>query len=145
MIREGEEKLTVIKEEYIIGGRPYDIEEAPFQASLRHTGKHICGAVIISERHALTAAHCYDAYSDLTVYSFVVGSSNANDNSDAFKTTLKDFIQHDDYFIITNVNDIALLVLEEKLPINMKTIAPIRLPSPNAPLPVGKLANVTGW
>lgn len=145
MIDDGRTKPTSYDEQLIIGGRSFDIEEAPFQASLRHTGKHLCGAVIISERHALTAAHCYDSYSDLSVYSLLVGSSRANGDDNAFETALKDFIMHDDYFIITNVNDIAIVVVQDKLPINMKTIALIGLPMHNIPLSVGHVANVTGW
>lgn len=46
----------------IVGGEPTSIEEYPYQASLRYQSSHRCGAVIISEYYALTAAHCTDGY-----------------------------------------------------------------------------------
>lgn len=48
----------------IVGGFDIDIEEVPYQVSLRlrlpYSGEpfHICGAAIISEFNILTAAHC---------------------------------------------------------------------------------------
>lgn len=43
----------------IIGGQEIQIEDAPFQASLQVKGNgHNCGAIIISLRFVLTAAHC---------------------------------------------------------------------------------------
>lgn len=46
----------------IVGGEPTTIEKYPYQASLRYQSTHRCGAVIISENYALTAAHCTDGY-----------------------------------------------------------------------------------
>ncbi|KAJ9597895.1 hypothetical protein L9F63_011261, partial [Diploptera punctata] len=44
----------------IIGGENADIVNYPYQLSLEHREVHICGAVIISENWAVTAAHCVD-------------------------------------------------------------------------------------
>lgn len=42
----------------IVGGFPTTIEKNPWQVSLQHYGRHICGGSIISEKWILTAAHC---------------------------------------------------------------------------------------
>lgn len=50
----------------IVNGYVVDIEEVPYQASLRRRTlagwSHMCGAVVINERAILTAAHCADGY-----------------------------------------------------------------------------------
>jgi hypothetical protein len=61
----------------ILGGENVDIANHPHQLSLQWLGFHICGAIIISQRWALSAAHCFldnDLPSDVT----------DNDNSGVF-------------------------------------------------------------
>lgn len=58
----------------IVGGHDVNIEDFPYQLSLQSYGRHICGASIISEQWALTAAHCVK-YTDPKVVSFRSGSS----------------------------------------------------------------------
>lgn len=43
----------------ITGGEPADIIEFPWQVSIFHQGKHLCGGSILSEWWILTAAHCF--------------------------------------------------------------------------------------
>ncbi|XP_074040374.1 trypsin 3A1-like [Leptinotarsa decemlineata] len=43
----------------IIGGRSVQIEEFPYQLSLRYNGTPICGAALITKDRALTVAHCF--------------------------------------------------------------------------------------
>lgn len=48
----------------IVGGQDVDITQLPFTLSLERNGAvHVCGASIISQSFALTAAHCVDRYS----------------------------------------------------------------------------------
>lgn len=42
----------------IFGGSETTIDMIPWQVSLRHNGKHICGGAIITAQWILTAAHC---------------------------------------------------------------------------------------
>lgn len=42
----------------IVGGKDADIEDFPYQVSLRFLDDHFCGASILSEKYVLTAAHC---------------------------------------------------------------------------------------
>lgn len=42
----------------IIGGDPVAITNHPYQLSLQYFGSHICGASLLSNNIAITAAHC---------------------------------------------------------------------------------------
>ncbi|XP_066999473.1 trypsin-7 isoform X2 [Anabrus simplex] len=42
----------------IVGGELADIKDIPYQVSLQFNGQHGCGASIISNEWAITAAHC---------------------------------------------------------------------------------------
>lgn len=42
----------------IVGGIKADIVQFPYQLSFQYYGSHICGASILSDIWALTAAHC---------------------------------------------------------------------------------------
>lgn len=46
----------------MIGGKPADISELPYVASVLYRGDHICGGVIVSRYFVLTAAQCFKKY-----------------------------------------------------------------------------------
>lgn len=53
----------------IVGGVDADIENFPYQLSLRRLGSHSCGASIISSNWALSAAHCTHPLPDVSIVS----------------------------------------------------------------------------
>ncbi|CAG2064873.1 unnamed protein product [Timema podura] len=46
----------------IVGGELANIENYPYQLSYEYDGRHRCGAVIISDTWAVSAAHCTIRY-----------------------------------------------------------------------------------
>ena len=43
---------------FIVGGRPAQDGEAPWQVSIQRGSFHFCGGTIINENFIVTAAHC---------------------------------------------------------------------------------------
>lgn len=122
------------------------IAEAPHMVNLRHLLTPVCGASIISGRHCLTAAQCFEEGTEARQYSIVVGDSSiAGRDQSAFSTRVNRFIVHEEYNAQTKRNDIAVLLLENPLPLNDLTIVAIELPPFNARVPFGSNGTVTGW
>lgn len=106
------------------GGQEIQIESSPYMASLRELEnikpRHLCGAVIISEKYLLTAAQCfYSKQPDW--FGITVGTNTKNDNSIADRN-IKRIIVHEQYdeFAAPFKHDIALMELSEPLQFNEK-------------------------
>ena len=57
----------------VIGGSNANIANHPWVASLRNTATHVCGAVLIGNTRAVTAAHCGGSAVYVVVIVRVVG------------------------------------------------------------------------
>lgn len=83
----------------MVGGQSAARGQFPHQASLQYKSggivfEHECGAVIISENWALTAASCRDSF-DLRRYRVVAGITKIGVNSDDVQIRqLEEFILH---------------------------------------------------
>lgn len=112
--------ITLLKPR-IVGGKATEITSAPFMASLRELGydqyKHLCGAVIISQKHVLTAAQCIHSKQP-SWFGIAVGS-NRKDDDKAELHTIKRIVIHEDYdaFVAPFKHDIALIELDNPLKI----------------------------
>lgn len=103
----------------INGGQAVEVTRAPFMASLRELGhdqyKHLCGSVIISQKHVLTAAQCIHT-NQASWFGITVGSNKKNDDK-AEIHKIKRIVVHEDYdeFNAPFKHDIALIELENPL------------------------------
>jgi len=125
----------------IVGGKDVNIEDYPYQLSLLYYGSHICGASIVSENIAVTAAHC--TYGSSASYLSVRASSSIKGSGGQVVSVAK-IHQHPkfDYFNI----DYDISVLELSSPITLGTGAqPIALPEENEDVPGGTNSVVSGW
>lgn len=107
----------------INGGQEGKIEEFPFVASLRELGdtnqyKHLCGAVIISEKYLLSAAQCFYSQQE-SWFGITVGSNKKNDETAAVHG-IKRILVHENYdpFTAPFKHDIALIELNQPLKFN---------------------------
>ncbi|KAH8281746.1 hypothetical protein KR054_002652, partial [Drosophila jambulina] len=128
---------------HIVGGRRIEIQEAPWQVSLRHEGNHVCSAAIYTTRIIITAAHCLIS-EDGTEYhinqlSVSVGSTSRS-NGTVFEVDAKIF--HPKFRNVSSHYDIAVLRLREPLVLG-NTVQPIVLAKKNPA--AGSIASVTGW
>lgn len=113
---------------------------------MRFRNQHVCGAAILSQRHCLTAAHCFQPRTLQNQYSVIVGSNTVSGRDrGAFQTSILRFILHNQYDPRTYRNDIAVLQLQNQLPLNRQTIIAIGLPAHNQLLPIGRSGKVSGW
>ncbi|XP_059622965.1 trypsin-1-like [Phlebotomus argentipes] len=124
----------------IVGGYEVNVEEAPYQASLQ-TDYSSCGASIISENFALTAAHCTDdAIADM--FTLRVGSSYHAKGGKV--VNVKRIVQHPQWNPQTIDYDFALLELAETLTFS-EACQPVDLPEQDQDVEDGALLLVSGW
>lgn len=128
--------------ERIVGGRDASIRDFPYQLSLEVHQKHLCGAIIVTEKRALTAAHCTSH--SASVMSVSYGSDLLNE-SNYKRIALRKYIKHPKYDKFTMEYDIAVLFLKDSLVFNKRTIQPVKLPEAGDTLLDGTVMQVSGW
>ncbi|EDV58578.1 trypsin delta/gamma-like protein CG30031 [Drosophila erecta] len=124
----------------VLGGKPIEIEQAPWQVSLHHRGNFKCGGSIYSENIIITAAHCFFTGTervDDQGHQVRIGSALKYSNGSLVEV---DVIKIHENFNV--VNDIAIVRLNKPLVFTNK-VQPIPLAKKN-PFP-GSIAFVSGW
>ncbi|XP_063360754.1 trypsin alpha-3-like [Cydia amplana] len=131
----------------IVNGYTVDISDVPYQATLRRRvisgWGHMCGAVIINLRAALTAGHCGDSYvTEPSYLRLVVGTSSRLTGGSTYEISVVHV--HEEYSSSTLENDIAVLVTSKKMKFG-KNVQNVALAPPNHSLPAGSEALVSGY
>nr|XP_017089554.2 uncharacterized protein LOC108120408 isoform X1 [Drosophila bipectinata] len=138
------------EEERVVKGHAAQRGRHPWQATIRtrgrgHISSHWCGAVVISKRHLLTAAHCL--YGNKKGAYFVrVGDHYANiAESSEVDTFIEHWYIHEKFRDGSRMNnDIALVVL--KTPLRFSDyVQPICLPDKNEKLVESRMCTISGW
>ncbi|XP_011863819.1 PREDICTED: trypsin-1-like isoform X2 [Vollenhovia emeryi] len=119
-------------------GTVTDIQQHPYQLSLQRGLRHICGAVIISNKWVVTAAHCVG--SPASAYGLRAGSNDKYDGGVYYP--VKKIVRHPAYNFLTIDYDIALLEIDGEITFNDRA-QPVKLPKRE--LEGGVMVNVTGW
>ncbi|XP_011694179.1 PREDICTED: trypsin-1-like isoform X2 [Wasmannia auropunctata] len=122
----------------IARGTVTDIKQHPYQLSLQRGSRHACGAVIVSNKWVVTAAHCVSSPAS-EVYRLHAGS---NDKYGGVFYPVKRIVQHPAYNFLTIDYDIALLEIDGEITFNDR-VQPVKLPEKE--LASGTMVNVTGW
>nr|XP_033811914.1 transmembrane protease serine 9 [Geotrypetes seraphini] len=128
----------------IVGGTGASRGEWPWQVSLWLRRKeHKCGAVLIADKWLLSAAHCFDIYSDPKMWSAYMGTPFLNGIEGRVEKIYR-IHRHPFYNGYTLDNDVALLEL--LAPLTYSTaIKPICLPDPTHIFFEGTKCFITGW
>lgn len=115
----------------IVGGRPAEKGELPFQVGLRSTTthRHFCGGSIISPTYILSAAHCIVlAFDDLYVQLpshiiyIIAGQIELNRTAKSIVRSVEHILPHENYDPMRLYNDIALIKLKLDLPVKEKSL-----------------------
>ncbi|XP_039230208.1 uncharacterized protein LOC6532617 isoform X3 [Drosophila yakuba] len=138
------------REERVVRGNVAQRGRHPWQATIRTRGRggissHWCGAVVISKRHLLTAAHCLYG-SPKGAYFVRVGDHYANiAESSEVDSFIENWYLHENFRKGTHMNnDIALVVLKTPLKFS-DYVQPICLPEKNAELVQDRKCTISGW
>ncbi|CAN7984352.1 unnamed protein product [Ixodes hexagonus] len=134
----------------IVGGRNSFFGEWPWQVLVKEATwlglfiKNKCGGVLISNKYALTAAHCQPGF--LSSLLVVLGEHDLSGDYEKMKPVsvpVRRMIVHRHYNPATFENDLALLEMER--PVTFQPhIVPICLPGKNEDF-TGRTSYVTGW
>lgn len=137
-------------EERVINGSIAKRGRHPWQATIRTRGRggissHWCGAVIISKKLILTAAHCLAGYPKGS-YFIRVGDHYANiAEASEVDSNIENWYIHEKFREDKHMNnDIALILLKTALRFN-DYVQPICLPEKGAQLEAGRSCTISGW
>ncbi|KAL7834322.1 hypothetical protein SRHO_G00285690 [Serrasalmus rhombeus] len=128
------------REKRIINGKPPRVKW-PWFVRLEHDNAG-CGGALVSDRHVLTAAHCFDNINHKDDWLVYVGVVRRNKRSNPYK--IKEIILHEDYDGDSIENDIALLTLSQLVQFS-DNIHSVCLPSPDHIFPHGTKCWVAGF
>ncbi|XP_073842048.1 tequila isoform X2 [Musca autumnalis] len=137
-------------EERVINGSIAKRGRHPWQATIRTRGRggissHWCGAVIISKKLILTAAHCLAGYPKGS-YFVRVGDHYANiAESSEVDSNIENWYIHERFREEKHMNnDIALILLKNGLRFN-DYVQPICLPEKGSQLQANRKCTISGW
>ncbi|XP_011290630.1 uncharacterized protein LOC101896627 isoform X2 [Musca domestica] len=137
-------------EERVINGSIAKRGRHPWQATIRTRGRggissHWCGAVIISKKLILTAAHCLAGYPKGS-YFVRVGDHYANiAEASEVDSNIENWYIHERFREEKHMNnDIALILLKNSLRFN-DYVQPICLPEKGSQLQANRMCTISGW
>lgn len=131
----------------IVGGTDAVSGAWPWQVSLQIRGQHICGGSIISSRWILSAAHCFQSYSNPLSWTVMFGDVSLHRMALANQSkSVEKIISHEQYNSDTNDYDVALMKLSSPLNCSSTaTVKPVCLPNDGVDLSPERPAWITGW
>ncbi|KYN01157.1 Chymotrypsin-1 [Cyphomyrmex costatus] len=111
----------------IVGGKPANEGQFPYQASLRINDNHFCGGSVINNRWILTASHCLTGFND-TAITVVLGTNTLNKGGDKYLSIKK--LVHPYYNSVLIWNDVGLIKVNKDIVFGDK-VKSIALPTKN--------------
>ncbi|XP_049790582.1 trypsin delta-like [Schistocerca nitens] len=125
----------------IINGVDAAPGEFPAQLSMQTDGRHFCGASILNENWAITAAHCFDNGGSVEVLAGTTKlDSGGTRHSVEFVEVHPKYNSSDSW-----VNDVAVMRVSPPFQIDNVTVARIQLPAEGEETPAGTNVTVIGW
>uniref|UniRef100_A0A1Y9IVV6 Peptidase S1 domain-containing protein n=1 Tax=Anopheles minimus TaxID=112268 RepID=A0A1Y9IVV6_9DIPT len=126
---------------FIYGGESVSIESYPYQLSMRLEGTHICGASVIAQRWALSAAHCLDEALYASAITFRGGTPHRLAGGYIFHAD--QYLLHPKFDRELLDYDVAVVHVTESFLID--PVRPVSLANTNTIYPIPSAARVSGW
>ena len=144
----GQSDVTNSNNNRIVGGNKTEPGEFPWLVTLRYYKQHMCGASIVDSRFVLTASHCFKdtGLENSEGWSIVAGEHSIHTKEgNEVELNVKKILSHPQYNSVTNEHDIALLLLDGKLPHYSKHMRPVCLPENGTEVDRRVPVTVSGW
>ncbi|UJR08929.1 hypothetical protein I4U23_013181 [Adineta vaga] len=113
----------------IMGGRDATPHSYPWMVSLAKrslNNLHLCGGVLLTRRHVLTAAHCMEDFKGVSDMNIIAGMHYTSEKNNPISALTIDI--HPQYDSETFANDVAVVTLASSIPENDPRIGTICLP-----------------
>ncbi|XP_046967009.1 plasminogen-like [Vanessa cardui] len=128
----------------IVGGRRAEPHSFPWTAAIMKKDSLHCGGAIVTDRHILTAGHCFK-WDDVQKLTVLLGLDNIDQLEDVEKRSISKTVIHEDFTTtaVRDENDIAIATINKPIQFG-KTIIPICLPNPGQDFSE-RVGTVVGW
>lgn len=133
---------TTSAQNKIVGGVEAVPGEFPWQVAIRIDGMYFCGGSLIDSTHVLTAAHCTDGATSLSL-TFGAHDVTTNEPSQVTVSSIS-YTLHPNWNPSNLAGDMSIITLDSPITFNDR-IQPICLVGANAPTYAGVDLLVSGW
>ncbi|XP_017005931.2 trypsin-1 [Drosophila takahashii] len=127
----------------IVGGQETEVHEYPWMIMLMWFGNFYCGASLVNDQYALTAAHCVNGFYHRLITVRLLEHNRQDSHVKIVDRRVARVLIHPSYSTRNFDSDIALIRFNEPVRLGID-MHPVCLPIPSESY-AGQTAVVTGW
>lgn len=127
----------------IVGGQETEVHEYPWMIMLMWFGNFYCGASLVNDQYALTAAHCVNGFYHRLITVRLLEHNRQDSHVKIVDRRVSRVLIHPKYSTRNFDSDIALIRFNEPVRLGID-MHPVCMPTPSENY-AGQTAVVTGW